>query len=120
MYTEFGTADSDTLTITITYGDTTTGKTFNILLRQIECTAENKAPSDCTQYFTGTSGTIQTYNFGQLLGGMSYTNCIRREAGYCGVQFKESTGVTPDAFQFTASPVVNAEVGRLQALKEDF
>merc|ERR1712106_204340 len=33
MYTEFGTTDTDTLTLTITYGDTTTGKNFNILLR---------------------------------------------------------------------------------------
>ena len=39
VYTEFGTTDTDTLTLTITYGDTTTGKNFNILLRQIECTA---------------------------------------------------------------------------------
>ena len=72
-----------------------------------------RAPVDCTQYFTGTAGTIQTYNFGQLLGGLYYTNCLRTEAGYCGVQFKESTGTTPDAFQMTAAATTNAEVGKI-------
>merc|ERR1712013_6767 len=110
MYSEFGASDTDTLTLTITYGDTTTGKTFNILMRQIACTASWRAPTDCTQYFTGTAGTVQTYNFGQLLRDMYYTNCLRTEAGYCGVQWKQSTGTTPDAFQMTASGTTNAEV----------
>ena len=42
-----------------------------------------RAPADCTQYFTGTTGTIQTYNFagGQLIAGVDYTNCVRQELG---------------------------------------
>ena len=41
-----------------------------------------RAPTDCVQYFTGTAGQIYSYNFGQMLGGMYYTNCIRTEVGY--------------------------------------
>merc|ERR1719228_1795699 len=80
MYVEFGAVSTDTATITLTYGDTSS-KTWNILLRQIACTAAWKAPTDCVQYFTGTSGTIQSYNFagGQLLNSMYYNNCIRTE-----------------------------------------
>merc|ERR1712106_1316043 len=63
MYTEFGTTSTDTITLTLTYGSTTTAKTWNLLLRQISCDATWKAPTDCAQYFTGSTGTIQSYNF---------------------------------------------------------
>ena len=38
-----------------------------------------RAPTDCVQYFTGVTGTIQSYNFagGQLLNSQYYNNCIR-------------------------------------------
>jgi len=111
MYTEFGTTSTDTITLTLTYGSTTTAKTWNLLLRQISCDATWKAPTDCVQYFTGSTGTIQSYNFagGQLLQGMYYTNCVRTEAGYCGIQYKESTGQTPDTFDFFPNQASNAE-----------
>jgi len=100
MYTEFGVTSTDTITLTITYGSTSTAKSFNILTRQISCESTWKAPTDCVQFHTGTTGTVQSYNFagGQLLQGMYYTNCVRTELGYCGVEYKESTGTTPDAF----------------------
>jgi len=100
MYTEFGANADDTIDVTITYASTTSAKTWNVLARQVACTASWKAPTDCTQYFTGTSGTIQSYNFagGQLLQAMYYNNCIRTESGYCAIQYKESTGQTPDVF----------------------
>ena len=45
--------------------------------------AFNRAPQDCTQYFTGASGTIQSYNFAgnSIIQGMDYTNCVRQELG---------------------------------------
>ena len=86
MYAEFGTSDTDTVSVTITYSSTTTAKKFNVLTRQISCTASWKAPEDCVQYFTGASGSVQSYNFqgGQLLTQQQYTNCVRTEKGYCG------------------------------------
>merc|ERR1711892_614072 len=111
MYTEFGTTTTDTVKLTLTYGSTTTAKTWNLLLRQISCDATWKAPTDCVQYFTGSIGTTQSYNFAgaQLLQGMYYTNCIRTEYGYCGIQYKESTGQTPDTFDFFPDSTTNAE-----------
>ena len=52
---------------------------WDILIRQIPCTAEYKPPDSCLQYFTGTSGTIYSYNYAgsQHLANQKYTNCIR-------------------------------------------
>jgi len=113
MYAEFGATSTDTATVTFTYGSTTTAKTFNILLRQISCTATWRAPTDCTQYFTGAAGNVKSYNFagGQLLNSQYYTNCIRTEAGYCGIMWKESSTSSPDPFQMTKSPITNAASG---------
>ena len=72
-----------------------------------------RAPTDCTQYFTGTAGSVQSYNFagGQLLNSQYYTNCIRTEAGYCGIQWKESSTSSPDPFQMTKDPSTNGGAG---------
>merc|ERR1712102_114489 len=93
MYVEFGATATDTASVTFTYGSTTTAKTYNVLLRQISCTATWRAPTDCTQYFTGVSGSVKSYNFagGQLLNSQYYTNCIRTEKGYCAIMYKESS-----------------------------
>ena len=130
VYAEFGATSTDTATVTFTYGSTTTAKTFNILLRQISCTATwrfvktclcyncnliltPRAPTDCTQYFTGAAGNVKSYNFagGQLLNSQYYTNCIRTEEGYCGIMWKESSTSSPDPFQMTKSPITNAASG---------
>ena len=39
VYVEFGGTSTDTASLTFTYGSTSSAKTYNILLRQIECTA---------------------------------------------------------------------------------
>jgi len=100
MYTEFGATSTDTITMTLTWGSSgyTTAKTYNILARQISCTASWKAPTDCTQYFTGVAGNVQSYSYGQMLSSQYYTNCIRTEAGYCAIQWKQSTTTSPDPF----------------------
>merc|ERR1712048_542281 len=56
MYVEFGAASTDSITLKHTLD--TASKTWNILARQIACTSTWKAPTDCVQYFTGTSGTV--------------------------------------------------------------
>merc|ERR1719397_391863 len=106
MYVEFGATSTDTVGLTFTYSSTTTAKTFNILLQQFSCTASWRAPTDCTQYFTGVAGSVVSYNYagGQLLRGNYYTNCIRTEAGYCRIQWKESSTSSPDSFTMSASP----------------
>merc|ERR1711915_721338 len=113
MYTEFGATSTDTISMTLTYTSSglTTAKTFNILARQISCTSSYKAPTDCTQYFTGVAGNVQSYSYGQMLTSQYYTNCIRTESGYCGIQWKQSSTTSPDPFGIlgTVSPAVGAE-----------
>ena len=59
-----------------------------------------RAPTDCVQWFTGTTGAVKSYNFAgsQLLQSQYYTNCIRTEQGYCSIQWKESSSTSPDPF----------------------
>jgi len=104
MYAEFGNSATDTISLTFTYGSTTSAKTNNVLTRQIPCRVNYKAPTDCVQYFTGISNQIYSYNFGQMLGSMDYNNCIRMEEGYCGVTYREVSGTTPDAFSLLPNP----------------
>jgi len=114
MYVEFGTEASDTAKIEVKYGTTTADKMYNILLRQISCTATWRAPTDCVQYFTGVSGNVQSYNFAgaQLLNSQYYHNCIRTELGYCGVMWQQSSTTSPDPFDMTTGAVTTAASGK--------
>ena len=64
-----------------------------------------RAPTDCVQYFTGISDTVQNYNFGQQLQAQNYQNCIRTAQGYCKIRWQQSLpyppipATTPDTFQ---------------------
>ena len=58
-----------------------------------------RAPTDCVQYFTGISDTVQSYNFGQQLQGQYYQNCIRTAKGYCRIRWQQNSATTPDTFQ---------------------
>jgi len=113
MYVEFGATSTDSVTMTLTYATAglTTAKTFNILTRQISCTATYKAPTDCTQYFTGISGNVKSYNFGQFLTSQYYTNCIRTERGYCKILWKESSTASPDPFGILGTTIAAAGSG---------
>ena len=42
VYAEFGASSTDSISLTFTYGSTTSAKTWNVLLRQISCTASYK------------------------------------------------------------------------------
>merc|ERR1712117_516419 len=110
MYAEFGATSTDSITMTLTYGSSglTTAKTFNILTRQIACTATWKAPTDCTQYFTGVSGSVLSYSYGQMLNSQYYTNCVRTEKGYCSIQWKQSSTTSPDPFGILGTVTTSA------------
>jgi len=99
MYVEFGATSTDSITLKHTLDATV--KNWNILARQIACTASWKAPVDCVQYFTGLSGSVQNYNYagGQVLQSQDYDNCVRQEKGYCRIQWQQNSATTPDSFQ---------------------
>ncbi|XP_047472564.1 uncharacterized protein LOC125027523 [Penaeus chinensis] len=46
---------------------------------------KERVPSRCGQYYTGLSGTINSYNYnnGYYLAGLDYGICFRKESGYC-------------------------------------
>ena len=52
-----------------------------------------KPRSGCSQWFTGVTGTLQSYNFagGIHLANQDYTVCIRQEAGYCSIEYTADT-----------------------------
>jgi len=93
MYAEFGSLSTDAITMTFTHADLSSTKMYNVLLQQIPCDAEYKAPTDCVQYFTGLTGSVANYGFGSgdLLINQEYTMCIRTEAGMCGISWCQAT-----------------------------
>ncbi|XP_040580159.2 uncharacterized protein [Lepeophtheirus salmonis] len=91
MYVEFGSGNSITWSIVVG-SDTSVNRLWNIKTSQIPCNSNFKAPNGCVQYFTGSSGTISSYNrAGQRLPvGSTYQNCIRREDGKCAIEYRSN------------------------------
>eukprot|EP00095_Tigriopus_kingsejongensis_P002474 maker-scaffold326_size205590-snap-gene-0.15 protein:Tk02474 transcript:maker-scaffold326_size205590-snap-gene-0.15-mRNA-1 annotation:"hypothetical protein L798_10568" len=90
-------------TVNIVQGSGAGDRRYNIKVNYIHCTSRFRAPSGCTQYFTGCVGTIMSYNFGQYLENQHYGNCIRQEEGYCSVQYSETQILNPDPFSVSQS-----------------
>ena len=69
--------------LTSNFGSSSTATTsaFTIKVTQVECSSKTLAPNGCTQYITGTTGTLETYNYnsagGQLLQNQDYAVCVR-------------------------------------------
>merc|ERR1711981_761487 len=88
-----------------------TGGTWKIRVAQIECHNLARAYPDCDQYLTGVSGIVKSYNWPNIqLRNTDYTFCIRREVGYCGIQYTQHYHILPDAnFISTFSGTILAE-----------
>ena len=65
---------------------------------QIPCSATWRPLAGCLQYFTGTSGTISSYNYdgGSHLANQLYSICVRPERGYCSLSY---TALDTESFQ---------------------
>jgi len=74
---------------------TATTSAYTIKITQVLCNSKLKAPQGCNQYFTGASGTIETYNYnsaaGTLLADQDYSICVRPERTYCAVCYWSTT-----------------------------
>ena len=77
---------------------------WQIKILQYECDSPALAPEGCLQYFTGISGNVSSFNWNTMdnvnlatasnhLANLDYSICLRRESGYCAVEW----GVTPPA-----------------------
>ena len=114
LYIDLGYDNTDKGTITFatnTAAPTSTNSRYwSMLVTQIPCYSGNAAwpDSSCRQWLTGVTGTVQSFNFAstntpQWLEG-TYTICVRREAGYCTICYKQST----DANSFQTDTTIAA------------
>merc|ERR1711971_829098 len=77
----------------------TSGITWKAKVSQIECSSLSRGDPDCNQYITGASGTVNSYNWPTIqLASKTANICIRRELGYCGIQYNTYSATNPDAF----------------------
>jgi len=85
-------ARDDCNKLTFTWSSSGT-RTWNIHVMQIACTDKWKPPEGCLQFFTGTTGTINSYNYlgGTHLANQKYSNCIRAERGYCSISYSSTS-----------------------------
>jgi hypothetical protein len=105
MYIE--TARSTTDTTLVFTGIIAATRQFNVKVQMIECISKWKADHDCTQWFTGASGVgMKSYNFGatgDMLQSQDFATCIRREEGYCAIDYVQSSDVTTDPFALNSA-----------------
>ena len=65
-----------------------------------------RAPPDCFQYFMGVSGRVQSFNFGSSnlqLQSQQYTACVRKEKGFCGIEWSPTQGLTTDSYDISST-----------------
>jgi len=88
-YVDLSCTSTDEATLSFTLGDSTNNQ-YKVKVTQYSCNDKCIASREgCFQYFTGVTGTIQSYNLansGQL-STLDYKNCIRQEAGYCCIEY---------------------------------
>jgi len=71
-------------------GDSTT-RAMDIMITQYDCKSMLGGPPGCLQYFTGTTGTVSSFNYDSTsttkrhLSNQDYEMCFRRESGYCSI-----------------------------------
>ncbi|CAG0903987.1 unnamed protein product [Darwinula stevensoni] len=81
------------ITFTLFVQADTTPYKWKIKTTMIDCTKESrlKAPSQCLQYYIGSEGTIQSFNYGSgssnYLRNLDYQICINREFDKCGILY---------------------------------
>nr|XP_045592517.1 uncharacterized protein LOC123754303 [Procambarus clarkii] len=66
---------------------------WEIKASQIECNSPYSPPANCLQYYTGTQGSFSSFNYAsnrnpEYLNNLNYAMCIRKEAGFCSVVYK--------------------------------
>ena len=72
------------------------------------------------QYLTGISGGISSLNYPTTaLTDIAYTICVRREYGFCGIEWAESAISSPDAFDLDAGAAADALVAGAVATASD-
>ena len=103
VYVEVGKDAGATATLAFTFGTSTTqSRSWEIKVTQLECTNPSRPDSGCLQYFTGSSGRIESFNFAQTatanyqhLSSQQYSICIRKALGYNCIEYTSCSEPNP-------------------------
>merc|ERR1711997_863432 len=110
VYIEQGRSTTAT-TLTFTTASTS-GITWKAKVTQIECSSLARGPPDCNQYYTGVSGYVTSYNWPNIqLVSKTHNICIRRELGYCGIQYQAYAATSPDSYILDAGITITSVNG---------
>ncbi|CAG4929456.1 unnamed protein product [Parnassius apollo] len=135
LFVDFNGNTAITITVTATSA-TTFSRRWNLRLIQLGCDCPGIAPNGCLQYYTGVTGTINSFNYGttsntalssslvtgtRQIANLNYGICIRMEAGYCAIQYAQASS---DAYSFTVtgdvegadSTVLGTTIGALNGI----
>lgn len=110
MYLDIGSTASNTATITVSLAASSASAKWNVLASQLECNTNYLAPSGCTMYLTGVTGSWSMYGYQsgvtttEHLQNQDYKVCIRREDGYCSVRHTATSSTS-----FDLSSAANAD-----------
>jgi len=123
MYIENDGAEVNAVLNINTDGDALNGgRSWKILVSLLETGCPSLATPGCLQYFTGASGSVQSFNYevngaqGQMLRNLQYNACIRSEAGMDCIRWTEARSATaPDAFQLQGDGAADATASLLEA-----
>merc|ERR1712203_1087236 len=115
MYLSVGPASGVTASLAFTFSGTSTERTWEIKVSQIECGTKQMPQDGCLQYFTGLSGEFKTFNFDESssseyshLASQDYNVCIRQEAGMCCVEYRECDDTSSWTLDVYAMPISTA------------
>lgn len=94
------------LSVVVDTQNTDINREWKIKVTQYECDSPALAPEGCLQYYTGISGNVSSFNWkltdnvndatgaaSTHLANLDYNICLRRESGYCAIEW----GVPPPA-----------------------
>lgn len=91
IYVDAGLGQSNPIILTAITSGVAFPRSWRIRISQIHCGSLSKADQGCTQYFTGVSGRIRSFNFdassGRQLSNQDYSICLRTEKNFCSVQY---------------------------------
>merc|ERR1739844_101049 len=115
MYIHTGPDSGVTATLAFTFSGTSTERTWEIKVSQIECGSRSMPQDGCLQWHTGTSGEFKTFNYDESssteyshLASQDYNVCIRQEAGMCCVEYRECDDTSSWTLDIHTSPVSTA------------
>ena len=110
MYIDSGPSNDKIKINIVTSGDSYARK-WKIKISQIQCNAQYRAGDSCLQYYTGMSGRVKSFNYGDptlsnnmmsqgapdpaamamdygsQLSAQEYSICMRAEEGFCGIVY---------------------------------